>query len=204
VVKDTVLEIKSQGVDAFPFQADISQPEGVDALFAAVREHYGRLNILVNSASNFQKRRLMEVTLDEWETTMRINVTAPFLCTRAATMLMQSNIPRGGVIVNICDRGALEPWPEFAHHGVSKAALLALSQVSAISLGPEIRVNAVIPGAVLKPESYSAENWAAKADLAPLKRVGSADDVARAVAYLCSEDYLTGVVIRVDGGEYLL
>lgn len=202
-VKQTLREFKSQGVDAFPVQADLSTPEGVDALFNAVEERFGRLNILVNSASNFQKRRLLDVTLKDWHDTMNINVTAPFLCTKAAVPLMLKNDPPGGCIVNICDRGALEPWPEYAHHGVSKAALLALSQVSAVSLGPEVRVNAIIPGAVLKPAEYDDDLWQRLGEKAPLQKTGAAEDVARAVAYLCSEDYLTGVVIRVDGGEYL-
>jgi len=203
VVKETLREIRSHGVDAYPAQADISKPEGVDALFAEVRRCFGRLNILVNSASNFQRRQLMEVSLEDWDATMNINLRAPFLCTKASVSLMRENSPPGGSIVNILDRGALEPWRDFAHHGISKAGLLALSQVSAVSLGPDVRVNAIIPGAVLKPEATSAEKWAAGAQKTPLQKEGSAEDVARAVVYLCSEDYLTGVVIRVDGGAYL-
>jgi NAD(P)-dependent dehydrogenase (short-subunit alcohol dehydrogenase family) len=203
-VRQTVREIKSQGVDAFSVRADVGTPEGVETIFAAVREHFDRFDILVNSASNFQKRTLMEVTYQEWQETMATNLTGPFLCTQAAVRLMRENDPSGGAIVNICDKGSIEPWPTFAHHGVSKAGLLALSQVSAVSLGPDIRVNAIIPGAVLKPEGYSEEQWQKSADRGPLKRPGSAEDVARAVTYLCQEDYLNGVVLRVDGGEYLL
>jgi NAD(P)-dependent dehydrogenase (short-subunit alcohol dehydrogenase family) len=203
-LRETLHEIKSEGVDAFAVQADVSSPEGVETIFAAVRQHFGRLNILVNSASNFQKRRLMEVTLKEWRETMDINLTGPFLCTQAAVPMMRQNDPPGGVIVNILDRGALEPWPDYAHHGISKAGLLALSQVSAASLGPEIRVNSIIPGAVLKPEATPLERWEQGAQKVPLKRNGSPEDVGRAVVYLASEDFLTGVVLRVDGGAYLV
>lgn len=203
VVKATLRDIKSMGVDAYAVQADLTQPGGVEATFAAVREHYGRLDILVNSASNFQKRSLLDVTLDDWNATIAANLTAPFLCTQHAVPLMRENDPKGGCIVNIGDKGSLEPWPEYAHHGISKAGLLALSQVSAATLGPDIRVNTIIPGAVLKPEAYSEERWQQSGLKVPLQRVGSAEDVARAVAYLCAEDFLTGVVLRVDGGAYL-
>jgi NAD(P)-dependent dehydrogenase (short-subunit alcohol dehydrogenase family) len=203
VVRDTLEDIKSEGVQAFPVQADLTTRAGVEAAFAAVRAQFGRLDILVNSASNFQKRGLLEVTLEEWNETLATNLTAPFLCTQQAVALMRANDPPGGCIVNIGDKGALEPWPEYAHHGISKAGLLALSQVSAASLGPDIRVNTVIPGAVLKPDFYSAERWEQSGENVPLKTVGSAEDVARAVAYLCSESFLTGVVLRVDGGAYL-
>ncbi len=204
VVRDTVQDIKSLGVDAYPVQADVSTPEGVQTVFAALGEHFGKLNILVNSASIFEKRDLLDVTLAEWERTMAINVTAPFLCTQAAARLMQENTPPGGVIINLCDKGAEEPWPEYAHHGVSKAALYMLSKTSAVALGPHIRVNALIPGPVLKPPDYSDEQWEKAGNNTVLKRTGTAEDVARAVAYLCTEDYLTGVTIHVDAGGQLL
>lgn len=204
-VRDTVQAIKSLGVDAYPVQADISTPEGVEQVFAAVLEHFGQLHILINSASIFQKRQLMEVTLEDWQKTLAVNLTAPFLCTQAAATLMNENTPPGGVIVNICDQGVDQPWPEYAHHGVSKAALWSLTQVSAASLGPEIRVNAVVPGPVMKPagRAMTDKEWAAVGDQVPLKRTGSPEDVARAVAYLAQEDFVTGALIHVNGGAHL-
>ncbi len=170
------------------------------SLFAALRDHFGRLDLLVNSASNFQKRRLLDVTLDEWNDTLNINLRAPFLCTQQAIRLMREQTPPGGVIVNIGDRGALEPWVDYAHHGISKAGLLALTQVTAASYGPDIRANMVIPGLVLRADQFDEARWQAAAGKAPLARPGTAEDVARAVIYLASEDYLTGVVLHVDGG----
>jgi NAD(P)-dependent dehydrogenase (short-subunit alcohol dehydrogenase family) len=204
-VRDTLHEIKSLGVDAFAVQADIGTPEGVETLFDAVREHFGRLNILVNSASVFQKRHLLDVTLEDWQKTLAVNLTAPFLTTQAATLLMRENDPPGGAIVNICDRGAIKPWPEYPHHGVSKAGLLALTQVSAVSLGPDVRVNAIIPGPVMKPAGtgMTDEAWAAVGEGNPLKTTGEAADVGRAVAYLVSESFVTGTVIHVNAGEHL-
>ncbi|MBI5667466.1 MAG: SDR family oxidoreductase [Chloroflexi bacterium] len=202
---ETVREIKSLGVDAYSAQADISTEDGVETMFTALREHFGRLHILVNSASNFQKRHLLEVSLKDWQATINTNLTGPFLCTQAAAALMRQNDPPGGVIINILDKGALSPWPEYPHHSVSKAGLWMLTQVSAVSLAPDIRVNAVIPGPVLKPAgtNMSDEDWAKVGQKTPLQRTGSAEDVARAVAYLASEDFITGTAIHVNGGEHL-
>jgi NAD(P)-dependent dehydrogenase (short-subunit alcohol dehydrogenase family) len=204
-VRDTMQEIKSMGVDAFSVQADIGTAEGVTAIFSAVREQFGRLNVLVNSASNFQKRHILEVTLEDWQETMNVNLTGPFLCTQAAAAMMRENHPSGGVIVNICDKGSIKPWPEYAHHGISKAGLLALTQVCAVSLGPDIRVNAVIPGPVMKParRDMSDEQWQAVGKTTALQRTGAPEDVARAVAYLAMEDFITGTVIHINGGEHL-
>jgi pteridine reductase len=203
VVRDTVQDVKSLGVDALPVQADISTAEGVTHLFEAVVQYFGALHILVNSASIFQRRELLEVSLEDWEKTMAVNVTAPFLCTQAAAELMRKNTPPGGAIINILDRGAVMPWQEYAHHGVSKAALAMLTQTSAVALGPEIRVNAVLPGPVERPADVTPEEWTATGNKTLLNRVGAAEDVARAVAYLVREDFLTGTTIHVNGGRHL-
>lgn len=202
VARETQREIKSLGVDASLCKSDLSTPEGIESLMDAVKQDFGRLNILVNSASNFQKRTLMEVTLEEWEETMRINLTAPFLLTQHAVKMMNQNDPAGGVIVNILDKGATDAWVDYAHHGISKAGLYALTRVTAAGLGPSIRCNGIIPGAVLKPNDYDTDQWntMAKKNTA-LQRPGTAEDVARATVYLASEDWLTGVIMRVDGGE---
>lgn len=202
---DTAREIKSYGVEAYTVQADISTPEGVEGVFAALGERFGRLHILVNSAANFQQRDLLDVSLQDWQETLNLNLTAPFLLTQAAAAVMRQNHPTGGVIVNILDKGALTPWTKYPHHSVSKAALHMLTLVSAASLGPDIRVNGVIPGPVMKPAgaSMSDAEWEQVGQRVPLRRTGNAEDVARAVAYLASEDYLTGVILPVNGGEHL-
>jgi NAD(P)-dependent dehydrogenase (short-subunit alcohol dehydrogenase family) len=202
---DTAREIKSHGVEAYTIQADISTPEGVEAVFAALGEQFGRLHILVNSAANFQQRDLLDVSLQDWQTTLNINLTAPFLLTQAAATVMRQNHPSGGVIVNILDKGAITPWPRYPHHSVSKAALHMLTLVSAASLGPDIRVNGVIPGPVMKPAGtgMSDAEWEQVGQRVPLRRTGTPEDVARAVVYLASEDYITGAILPVNGGEHV-
>jgi NAD(P)-dependent dehydrogenase (short-subunit alcohol dehydrogenase family) len=202
--RSTVQEIKSLGVDAYSVQADISKPDGVEALFGAVREYFKRLDILVNSASVFHKGTLMDVTLETWQRSLDVNLTAPFLCTQAAVRLMRENNPPGGAIVNICDYGSVRPWPDRVDHNVSKAGLLMLTEVSAVNLGPEnIRVNAILPGPILKAPDMTDEAWKRAGERSPLGRAGSPEDAARAVAYLVSESYVTGTVVHVNGGEHL-
>lgn len=203
-VRETLREIKSHGVDAFAVQADVSTREGVQVTFDAVREHFGRLHILVNSASVFHQNTLLDLTLADWQQSLAVNLTAPFLCTQAAVPLMRQNTPAGGAIVNILDFGSVRPWPQRVDHGVSKAGLLSLTEISAVALGPEnIRVNGVLPGPVMKSPGLSDERWAQVGAALPIGRPGSQEDVARAVAYLVREDFITGAVLKVNGGEDL-
>lgn len=204
-VRAALQEVKSCGVAAHAVRADISAIDGVDALFAELQERFGRLDIVVNNASVFQKRSLLEVTAEEWDLTMAVNLRAPFLITQRAARLMAQNPVPGGVIVNISDAGADGPWKEYAHHGISKSALWTLTQVSAKTLGPTIRVNAIVPGPVMKSagQTTSDEDWARVGERSMLKRTGSADDVARAVVFLCREDYITGELLHVNAGEHL-
>ena len=204
VVRDTLHDIKSEGVDAFAVQADISTPEGVNTVMDAVKENFGRLDILINSASVFPAKELLDITVDSWDLTMNVNLRAPFLFTQAATPLMLENDPPGGCIVNICDQGAIAPWPKRPDHGVSKAALWMLTQTTAVSLGPEIRVNAIAPGPIMKPpEGMSDDKWSTMGRSLPLQRTGSPEDVARAILYLCQNSFVTGVLLPVNGGEHL-
>jgi pteridine reductase len=201
-VRETLHEIKSEGVQAFAVQADISQPEGIETLFAAFKEHFEELHILVNSASVFPTANFMEITVESWDLAMNVNLRAPFLLTQAAARWMQNN-ETGGTIINICDQGAFAPWPKRAHHGISKYGLWMLTQVSAVALAPQIRVNAIVPGPILKSKMSDAA-WKKLGEELPLKQTGQADDVGRAVVYLARESFLTGAKIEVNGGEHLL
>ena len=203
--RETIQEIKSLGVDAHAVQADLSHPAGVDQLMAAAQERFGRLDIVVNNASVFQMRDLLEVSLDDWDLTMAVNLRAPFLITQRAARLMADNPTPGGVIVNICDAGVDGPWRQYPHHGISKSALWMLTQVSALSLGPDIRVNAVAPGPVMKTagRDLSDEEWARSGRRSALRKTGEPEDVARAVVYLCQEDHITGALLHVNAGEHL-
>lgn len=203
-VRDTVQDIKSYGVDAKSIKADISTPEGVHRIFTAMMDYYGRMDILINSASSFTQNDLLDVSLEDWNLSLSTNLTAPFLCTQQAARMMMRNVPSGGSIVNILDYGALRPWAKRVDHGISKAGLLMLTKVSAISLGRHnIRVNGVLPGPVMQDIGSSDHYWKEIIERLPIGRTGKPDDVGRAVAYLCRESFITGTVLEVNGGEAL-
>lgn len=203
--RDTIQEIKSLGVDAHAVQADLSRAEGVDRLMAAAKERFDRLDIVVNNASVFQLRDLLEVSLADWDLTMAVNLRAPFLITQRAARVMARNPSPGGVIINICDAGVDGPWQQYPHHGVSKSALWMLTQVSALSLGPDIRVNAIAPGPILKTagRGLTDEAWAQVGKRSVLRKTGAPEDLARAVRYFCQEDHITGALLHVNAGEHL-
>jgi NAD(P)-dependent dehydrogenase (short-subunit alcohol dehydrogenase family) len=192
--------VASLGLRCVPVQGDLADPEAVDALIDAVRSSFGRLDLLVNSAATFEARPLMEVDAAGWDHVMAVNARAPHLSVRAAAPLLRAS---RGSVVNIVDLSAFQPWLEYPHHAVSKAALAHLTRVQARALAPEIRVNAIAPGAVLPPEGWPEERWEAHAERAPLKRAGSAADVAEAVLYLAGASFVTGQIIAVDGGSLL-
>ena len=206
LARDAVRELKSSGVAAHSARADLSQPDEIEALFAALADRFGRLDIVVNNAAVFQQRDLLEVSLADWDRTFAVNLRAPFLITQHAARLMAQNPIPGGVIVNICDAGANGPWRKYPHHGVSKSALWMLTQVGALSLGPAIRVNAIAPGPIMKTagRDISDADWAQVGMRSALQKTGSPDDVARAVAFLCREDHITGTLLQVNAGEHLV
>ena len=205
LVRETMQEIKSLGVDAHAVQADLSDAAGDEIVMAAAQDHFDRLDIVVNNASVFQMRDLLDVSLEDWDLTMAVNLRAPFLITQRAARVMAANPIPGGVIINICDAGVDGPWEKYPHHGISKSALWMLTQVSALSLGPDIRVNAIAPGPVMKSAGRitTDEEWAAIGRRSVLRKTGEPQDVARAVVYLCREDHITGALLHVNAGEHL-
>lgn len=205
--QETVKEIKSLGVQAIKVQADLRDPAQIDALFAEVEAHFGRLDVLVNSAASFQRQAFDDITLDDWKDVLQTNLRAPFLCTqRAARLMRQTERPANepAAVINIADLSGVFPWHEYVQHGVSKAGIIHLTKVSANELGPEVRVNAIAPGAVLPPPGMSSAAWERFGDHLPVKRTGSAEDVAQTVVFLARQDFITGALIPVDGGEHLV
>jgi pteridine reductase len=181
--------------------ADLSQPSAPEAVIAAVRAAYGRLDLLVNSAASFEARPLLDVDAAAWDAVMDLNLRAPHLLVRAAADLLRAS--RGNV-VNITDLSAFQaPWTEHPDHAISKSALAHLTRIQARVLAPEVRVNGIAPGAVLPPDDYPDERLRTLAAGTPLKRLGTPEDVAQAVLYLASAPYVTGHILVVDGGRLL-
>lgn len=197
--RKTVAEIQALGRHALALRADLSQPAQIDSLFTRVEAEFGALDVLVNSASIMESGDARTLPLEAWSRSLAVNLTAPFRCAQHAARLMQGR--REGVIVNITDGSALRPWAAYPAHSVSKAGLVALTQVLAKALAPNIRVNAVCPGPVLKPPGFDEARWTRLAQRTLLKRAGSGYDVAHAVRFLIENDYVTGETLVVDGGE---
>ncbi len=198
----TVADIVALGRRAIAVRADVSLASDVDALVRRVADTFGRLDNLVNSASTFESAPLLAIDEAAWDRVLGVNLKGPFLLTRAAVPLLRGH--GGGVVINIADLSAFQPWPNYAHHSVSKAGLVHLTRVLARALGPDIRVNAIAPGTVLPPDDSTAEDLRRQRERTVLMRLGSPEDVNRAVRFLIESDYVTGEVVVVDGGRMLL
>jgi pteridine reductase len=198
---DVVTAIRAAGGEAEAFGADLRDVARAIALPEEVARHFGRLDVVVNSAAVMVHRSVAETTPDEWDDIMRLNLRAPFLVAQhAAPHLARQR----GAIINIADLSGLDPWPGYVAHSVSKAGLLMLTRVLAAALAPDVRVNAVAPGAVLVPDDFDAAQREELAADAPLKRLGTPDDALQAVLYLLQHgDFMTGETVVVDGGRRL-
>jgi pteridine reductase len=197
---ETARAIEREGAEARTFQADLSAADAPARLVAQVAAAFGGLDVLVNSAAVMLRTPVGTVTTDEWDAMFALNLRAPFFAAQAAADLLRA---RRGAVVNIADLAALETWPAYVPHGITKAGVVQLTRSLARVLAPEVRVNAVAPGPVQLPEEWTREDAERLARTTPLRRLGSPDDVSQAVLYLLEADYVTGEVLVVDGGRHV-
>ena len=197
---ETVRMIEAAGATAHAFQANLTDAGAAAPLIDAVVAHFGQLDLLVNSAASMTRTPFGTVTASVWDEIFALNLRAPFLLSQAAAPALTM---RDGAIVNIADHMGAEPSPGFLPHGVSKAAVVALTRHLAATLAPRVRVNAVIPGGVLMPDGISGAFVAEFEAATPLRRLGTPGDVAGAVIYLAEAPYVTGEALHVDGGRHV-
>jgi pteridine reductase len=195
---ETLRLVRQAGGDGALFHADLTSPDAPAALVQAVLGAMGALDVLVNSAAGMERTPLGTITAEQWDRVFALNTRAPALLAQAAAPALRS---RAGCIVNIADLAAFESWPAYMAHGASKAALVHLTATLARVMAPEVRVNAVAPGAVLLPGDWDADAAARLAATTPLGRIGNPDDVVGAVLYLLDAPFVTGQTITVDGGR---
>lgn len=194
-----VEEIKALGRRAIAVQGDVSQRSDVQKLFAAVEAEFGGLDILVNNAGMFFAAEFEALTEEQWDRILDTNLKSQFLCCQTAAPIMKR---RGrGRIINISSLGGLLPWPAFTHYCVSKAGSIMLTRCLARALGPEITVNSVAPGTIQFPGEAPDQDYIRKV---PLHRAGTGDEIAQAVFYLATADFVTGQILAVDGGRSLV
>jgi len=181
-------------------EADLTDAAAPAQLLDRAAELGFHPDILVHSAAGFLHRGPLETTAVEWDQVFALNLRSFFLL---STELARRRGERGGDLVAIADTAAIELWPGYLAHSVSKAALVALVRGLAKSLAPAYRVNAVMPGPVLAPDETSEVERARMAERTLLKRLGRPKDVARAVLFLLDCDFATGSVVEISGGSTL-
>jgi NAD(P)-dependent dehydrogenase (short-subunit alcohol dehydrogenase family) len=199
---ETVREVEALGVSALAVPCDVADLAAVQKMATVIQERFGGVDVIVNSASYFGKTPFPSTDPDvlaTWHKVTRILIDGPYYICNTLVPTMQAR--GGGVIINIVDLSAWNPWPNYMAHAVGKAGLLAMTRQLALELAPTIRVNAVAPGLVLPPPSYDDASKAQSAAKTLLDRWGQPTDVALAVKYLIEAEYVTGDVITVDGGE---
>ena len=199
--QQTLADIEALGVRALARQVEVRDSTQIKALVAATKARFGRIDVLINSASVWLKAPLLEIDEEAWDLALDVNLKGPFLCAQAVAPVM---LDQGqGVILNITDLSAFQVWPGYAHHAASKAGLVSLTSSLAVELAPAVRVNAIAPGTILLPPDASPEKMQWAVDKSLLKRIGSPQDVARLVAFLIESDFATGGVYFMDGGRAL-
>lgn len=183
-------------------RADLLDMASLPAVVADALSAWGRLDVLINNASSFYSTPVGSVSESEWNDLMGTNLKAPFFLSQAAAPHLKDS---QGCIVNIVDIHAERPLKRFPVYSMAKAGLVMLTKSLACELGPEVRVNAVAPGAILWPEREMDEVTQQRIiSRTFLKRQGNPDNIARAVLFLVRDaEYTSGQVITVDGGRSL-
>lgn len=191
---------QAHGVRVEIVQDDLREPAAPARIVAAARQHFGALDVVVSSASVMEFVAFDAVTPEQWAQTEAVNLRAPFFLMQAAAPLLRD----GGAIVQMSDHLAFETlYPDLIPHQVTKAAVTALVRTMAAALAPRIRVNAIAPGLVLAPDHMSEAALQRFLADVPLGRSGTPQDVVQAIHYLVDASYVTGEVLRVDGGRHL-
>lgn len=191
----------SNGVRAVIVAADLARPDDVAALFRRLDDEFGHLDVLVNNAAVFRRTPAWDLDLEDLDLHLATNLKAPYLCSLLAARRMRDR--GGGCIVNIADVAAERPFREYVPYCISKAALVMMTRAMAKAYAPAVRVNAVSPGTVLfRPDEDEDLQRRVTARI-PRGRVGTPEDVARAVRFLVESPHVTGAVIPVDGGRSL-
>lgn len=181
--------------------ADLNQIAACENLITQAEKIWQRLDVLVNNASRFYPTPLGRVTLDQWQDLFASNLQAPFFLAQTAAPFLKK---QRGCIVNITDIHAEKPLKKYPVYSMTKAALLMMTKSLAKELAPEIRVNAVAPGAVCWPGGENELNDEIKNKIVAqtlLKKAGTTKDIAKAVWFYIDNDYITGQTLAVDGGR---
>lgn len=216
VAEDVAHEIEGMGRRAIALKADVSKEDEVERMFAAAIAHFGTLHIAVSNAGLQRDSPFDEMTLEQWNTVIGVNLTGQFLCGRAATRefkrrgVISAVSQAAGKLICMSSVHQTIPWAGHANYAASKGGVMLLMKSIAQELAPHfIRVNGIAPGAIRTPINTPAwdtdKAYADLMTLVPYKRIGEPDDIAQAAVWLASDaaDYVTGATLFVDGGMTL-
>jgi pteridine reductase len=197
-----VAQIVNGGGNAQCFAADLEQVVEIERLTAAVIEAFGRIDILVNSASIFVRKSIAEISERDWDANLDLNLKAPFFLSKFAGAAMRIN--GAGKIINLGDAAGIRPYVNYIPYSISKAGLIGLTRALAKALAPEVQVNCIALGPVMPPDDYDTAEIERLRKATLTKRLGTVDDVARAVIFLCEgTDFATGSTLMLEGGRIL-
>ena len=196
-------QLAEQGIEALVVQAELRDEVATRAMIDQVFEHFGRLDVMVNSAAIYSPLPLEDVTGDDVREYFDVNTLGTFIGCQQAGLKMVTQ-ESGGVIINVGDWAIARPYTEFSAYFPSKGAIPTLTRMFAVELSqrnPLVRVNAILPGPVEFPPDLSAAARQQAIDSTLVKHAGRAENVAHAVVFLVENDFVTGVCLPVDGGR---
>ena len=199
----TADELDAGGSDTLVLAGNLTDEPEAHALVDGARDHFGRLDVLVNCAAIWQSRTLEETTAQDVRDHFEANTVASFLCAQRAGLIMTGQ-SHGGAIINLGDWATVRPYLDYAAYFPSKGAIPTMTRSLAVELAhrnPRIRVNAVLPGPAMLPDTLSQTEREKAIHATLLQKSGRPDDIANAVAFLAESTFITGVCLPVDGGR---
>jgi pteridine reductase len=197
-----VAEIESKHGKAQAFRANLEHVAEIEQMVASVLDAFGRIDILVNSASVFAPTPLEKLSERDWDANLDTNLKAPFFLAKFAGAAMRKQ--GAGKIVNLGDWAGIRPFKDYLPYSVSKSGLIGLTKALAKELAPEVQVNCIALGMVMPPEGYSENEVERLVNRTLTKKMGTPEDVARAVLFFCETDFATGAVLSLEGGRLLV
>jgi 3-oxoacyl-[acyl-carrier protein] reductase len=206
--EEVVAEISAAGGEAYCVAADITRSDQVAAMFEEIAQRMGGLDILINNAGLSRDGPFLEMTEEDWDAVISVNLKGPFLCSQYAGRMMTAEGCSGGRIINISGTSSIAGRKHCANYASSKAGLNALTRCLALELGPQVTVNAVVLGFFDSPlvrELFSPEQVAAAVETMPVGRTGQFEEASGFVRYLASDAaaFMTGQTVNFDGGQIM-
>lgn len=203
-VKSLVEQIQEMGPKALAVGADLSKSRGIEDLFEKAEE-FGTAQVLINSAAVFLRQPLEQVTFEQAQKVLNLNLIAPILSGRAFTERIKAGFGETGSVVgkiiNIADVGGIRPWAGYVLYCSSKAGLIGATRALAKELAPAICVNSIAPGVVNWPSDFDKSQKQRELKHIPAARVAEPKEITDAIIFLLKNDYITGQVLNVDGGR---